>query len=533
MKLSTLSLTLASVLLLVLAGCTDPDAPIPATAEQLNAQVASAGITTVPEEKDETSTSTTLNDTQSTRTTQVTHDRVDNLDSITYLGLNDDIVWPGSLIRGDQINSFVYNPITIDRAPLTLSVSLEGSTNTGSDLTRTVADPKLSTVRQGISELLKSAITAETKVPAKVDFSYQRVYNESQMSLEVGADISYGAGSLKTQFDWSDTTKSTKILAQYKQFYYSIDMDTPASPARFLADSVTLEEAQLAFPAGSMPVYVAGVSYGMMAMMCIETSASESDMKASLEAAYKGAVDLEINAEYTAKEILENSNIKIVVYGGSTAGLNDLEEGYAGFLNVINASKDFGSDTPGVPLAYKFRHLADNTLAQVSLTSQYSITTVIRLKQRVKIQLDNITCTMADDEGPDDTVNMDRFTWNLKAYNVTGPNDTEPVAFYDQTPLAWSTAGEYDMDSGTVWTPDPTIATVEFNTNPEQYDFSLAKLRMYGYARDYDSGSANEDGSRTVDVLLQDILDNNGSYHFSVDSSDFTMQFNFTVSLTD
>ena len=79
-----------------------------------------------------------------------------------------------------------------------------------------------------------------------------------------------------TRFDWGSTTRKNKIIAKYQQLYYTIDMDTPSSPAAVFAASNTLEGLKSAIPPGSCPVYVAGVTYGMMALTFIETDYTET-----------------------------------------------------------------------------------------------------------------------------------------------------------------------------------------------------------------------------------------------------------------
>jgi hypothetical protein len=49
-----------------------------------------------------------------------------------------------------------------------------------------------------------------------------------------------------------------------------------------------------------------------------------------------------------------------------------------------------------VPLTYKFRHLADNTLALVTLTSQYTLVKPLQVRQRVQVTVDDFECKMAD-----------------------------------------------------------------------------------------------------------------------------------------
>ena len=93
--------------------------------------VSEAGrVVPLSEEKDEIISSET-EDEGDFRYTYEKHDVVDNIDSVVYLGLNDDVIWPGCLVEGTHAHDFVYVPISIDRAPVTLSVSLEGSPATG------------------------------------------------------------------------------------------------------------------------------------------------------------------------------------------------------------------------------------------------------------------------------------------------------------------------------------------------------------------------------------------------------------------
>ena len=213
-----------------------------------------------------------------------------------------------------------------------VTINLEGAGG-GSALTLAVADPKLSTIRQAISDLLGQAIDAGTQYAARAQFDKSQVYSESQLNLTVGADLKYGAGTLNTTFDWSSTTRKNKIIAKYQQIYYTIDMDTPATPAAVFASSNTLAGIKAAIPPGSCPVYVAGVTYGMMALTFIETDFSQTDMSIALDAAYGGGnLDVEIRSGVTKRQVLESSNTKTVVYGGASDGVGQIETGYKGFF---------------------------------------------------------------------------------------------------------------------------------------------------------------------------------------------------------
>ena len=155
MKSLSVPVLLFAVLVFGLAplGCSEePSAPAPLPEDReaaIEAILADAGkvMPLAPEQDEVTDIDTTVQGNY--RYINEKHDVVDNIESIAYLGLNDDVIWPGSLVKGDRAHDFVYEPISFPRAPVTLSISLESS-STGNSITKTVDDPKLSTVRQGI-----------------------------------------------------------------------------------------------------------------------------------------------------------------------------------------------------------------------------------------------------------------------------------------------------------------------------------------------------------------------------------------------
>jgi hypothetical protein len=300
------------------------------------------------------------------------HYKVQNQTDLLYLGSNDDVIWPGALIEGDQAHDFVYTPITIPRAPLMLSVNLENVSCAG-ELTQEVIDPNLANMREGIRLLLQEARKDCEIIPAQAQFQQTQVYTESHLNLALGANINYSAINLKSKFNWTDTTKKNKIISKYQQVLYEVNINTPITQADFFDPArTTVPEIGAAMPPGTNPMYVAGVKYGMMALMFFETNSSEELLNTAMDLAVSKGLTATITGTLTVKDVLDSSNIEIVVYGGSTAGLETIYTGTDGFYNVIKASVNGGPDSPGVPLVYKFRNFSDNNLALITFTSDYS-----------------------------------------------------------------------------------------------------------------------------------------------------------------
>jgi thiol-activated cytolysin len=495
----------------------------PSREEQILATVAAAGkVVPLGQDADNITASDTVEE-GDYRVTYEQHDAIRNLENVVYLGLNDDLIWPGALVKGTHAHDFVFEPIAVARGPITLSVSLEGS-GSGVPLSVKVDDPKLSTVRQGISGLVAAQLGAGVTVPARVDYRQEQVANESHLNIAVGADVKYGAGSISSRFDWSSTTKQTKVLAKYTQIYYTVDMDTPTSPLQFFGAVASPADVATAMPPGSLPLYVASVGYGMMAIMCIETDFTAEEMRLALDAAYSGGVDVEVRFGYTAQDVLQKSNITIIVYGGGTKGLSEIETGFEGFLKVIHASQNYGADTPGVPIVYKFRHVRDNTLGLVSMTSQYTLVRPLQIKQRIRVLVERFVCEMADDEGLDNTVDITRMMAWTTAWQGSPlarvPPGEQQIYRYEGAAI--------EMDAGSVHTAGQEVV-VAFDT--ATYDFADARLDLRAFAEDDDGiWSGNERDDRTLSLTGRQIFENAGRHNVMLYSPDFRFRVEFVLS---
>jgi hypothetical protein len=270
-------------------------------------------------------------------------------------------------------------------------------------------------------------------------------------------------------------------------------VDLPAAPYDLFDPAAGVESVAAALPPGSMPMFVSSVSYGWMAVLFIETDYSKDEMGMALDAAYDPAGNLEAKMSfgYSAKDVLQNSKIQIIVYGGSTSGItSDTLKGYSGLLELIQGSKDFGSNSPAVPLSFRLRHLSNNLIAKIALTEEYTITRKVSLRQFITISADKFACTWDNDaSGP---LDMDRFFFWVKVYQ--GNN-----VIAEQKILDWYTSGEHDMRAGNEWLPSKKASTVVL-LDLKRFDPSAYKIVLTASARDYDVVGADDwaTGSLTI-----------------------------------
>ncbi len=153
--------------------------------------------------------------------------------------------------------------------------------------------------------------------------------------------------------------------------------------------------------------------------------------------------------------------------------------------------------------------------------------------QKIQFTAKRFVCEMADDEGSDNTVDMDRFSVSLKGFNVNSSGTRYQVNSGDESLYSWSTSGEKDMDPGDVHTMN-TSKTLSFNT--QDFDFNKIALELSAYARDYDGGGwlmANESASNSIQLSGSDLLDGDGNYQIMLYSRDFRFRCELLITLID
>lgn len=295
---------------------------------------------------------------------------------------------PGKLLQGAPYVAGELRTLPIaERAPIGLTISLN---NLVGDAFRLVDDPSEGTLKTAVNELIQAAQTSDFEAGSSVSFQQATSYSFDQAALGMGLSVRYMGGSVEGSLASKTSAERLTITASFVQNAFTIGVDTPPTADGWFSQDLTQERLE-AYTGGSnpsmgpnnLPIYVSDVTYGRIIMISITSSASESDMKASLEASYNGGFwggELDLSAE--RQSVLEESEISIQQLGGPTEGAFKLahvllqQQGEA-------APDDFGlaeffaedvSLTTYVPISYTLRNLSDNSIAGVGETSNYTLT---------------------------------------------------------------------------------------------------------------------------------------------------------------
>ncbi len=282
---------------------------------------------------------------------------------------NSATLWPGVIVRGQDAANGLLTPIGVELAPVTFSVSLE---NIAGSPVGEMPEPSLSAFREARNEILSAGVTGAT--PAALDFEVIEVNSDTQLSVALGANVSWPGGpDIAASFDFSSASRKTKVLVNFTQAYYTVDVDTPVSPADFFADGTTVADLEPWMNDESPPLYVQSITYGRRVIFSVQTDHTASELKAALEASYAaaGVADVGISISENQKKVLSESTIRAFVLGGSGDDATGAINGFEGLVAYIKNGGSYSSDSPGAPVAYKLSYL-DNAVTHLAFTTDYA-----------------------------------------------------------------------------------------------------------------------------------------------------------------
>lgn len=314
------------------------------------------------------------------------YDLETNFDDVAILRPNDGVIIPGNLVVGNQgLLDGAPDPISIDRAPVTLRVDLPGIGEDGSIL---LEDYSNNTYQNGLDTALEAWNNSNNYIEdgyvnaSKSTYQAATSYSSTQLSLDLGMNAEWASGSVAAQLGYESSSTTRVASMVFKQVFYTVTMDLPdiTNPAGVFGEEVSLADVESIINSETPPAYVHSVSYGRIIMLRMETTNMNTDISLDAVLNYAGGVNASgtINSDY--ESVLQNSTINIISIGGnaevgvSSVSAADIEEG-PGSLNYIITGENalYSRNNPGVPIAYTIRYLKDNSLAKMGYSTDYTV----------------------------------------------------------------------------------------------------------------------------------------------------------------
>jgi thiol-activated cytolysin len=321
--------------------------------------------------------------------TEVNYLETKQFDKIVAFAANSHSMFPGAIIGGDSIQSGLFTPKVLPRAPITISASLEGVLD--GPVSAELTEPSLSSFREAMGEILSSRITGNTA--ANLTFDIKEVYSEEQLSFALGLDVGWTSGEISASYSFEEEQVKSRFVASFFQTYSTVDVDGPGPPSSFFGPSVTVDDVR-GEVGTEPPAYVSSVSYGRMVYFTVESEFSSEETRAALEFGLSaGTVDIDGSVSLTHSEVLEQSHITAFVLGGNGDIAVQTIDGVDALREYITTGGTYSPESPGAAIAYKLAYLADHSAARFSLSTDYTVKSCARASQNVRVTFERFEVT--------------------------------------------------------------------------------------------------------------------------------------------
>ncbi len=464
-----------------------------------------------------------------------------NPQQIVIYNPDQDILFPGAMIQGKShvLQAGSLKGITVrERTPI--NVSIPGFSFPSGSNFRAVDTVDQAHVAQAIGSIVGNYTAGGLQAPTASTFEMRTYNSEKEFALQAGLSGKYLGFSAKASGSTSRNSSETTVAVQFYQRMFDVVVAAPPTPAQWFTSGFTPAKLQAQIDAGFMgqdnpPIYISQVTYGRSMMFTLTSTASESEIRATLNASYKfvtGQAGLNLSAQQ--HEILARSRIAITSIGGNdSATIAMIQSG--DWKAYFTQSAPFST---AAPLSYVFKNVSDGSIAKVTEATNYSIRSCQEFNalpgQFVFDPTQSITTPVTtpfetrlvdvNGDGKMDLVwNHRDVTNNQLAYSLGQANGTFAAAVVvshpDTAPEGWGNyqfaMGDFNGDGMTdaVWSNRGTInkSYVALSTG-SGWTFGPAQLRPEGGWGGYDLLVMDTNGDHKDDLVFNEKSTLNSTY---------------------
>ena len=259
--------------------------------------------------------------------------------------------------------------IAVERAGGTISIDiLDGSPTSSFQVDKVT--------KSSIGDASNAIIAASTgTIPANMEFNYEKVQSKQQMAAALKVDFHHAFTEIEGKLKFSSDKEYSRTIVNLTQSYYTMSYDIPTSLEQVFAPGVTPQDLAKYVGPGNPATYISDVTYGRIYMLLIETTSTESEMDAAVNASFSGVVaGGGVEAKVSKLSTLQNLKIKLFAFGGEATSTL-LTIGAAGDLQTLTALLAEGTDIrTGKPISYVVRSVYNNQIVKVGLNTEYDVT---------------------------------------------------------------------------------------------------------------------------------------------------------------
>ncbi|ORX97792.1 Perfringolysin [Basidiobolus meristosporus CBS 931.73] len=324
---------------------------------------------------------------------------------LVTFGTGSDAFWLGALLQGkgyvDGVGGFKPLPIG-DRNEQKITVDFLNGKSSSS-----ICKPDSGAVRDAIAGLVSHAKSGGYRPGANIHYKTVEVNSAESAALNLGFGAKYLAFQAKTALDTQRNYTENTIAAYFVEKAFTVDVAMPKTPADFFNSQFTMQDLKEQIRFGrlgpdNLPIFVSSISYGRVLLYSVTSSASSSDIRATIQASYNGLkLGVDSNLDIKHQKLLSESKISVAVIGGNReAAINLIRDG-----NLNSFFSQESTLETYVPISYTLRSIANGNLAAVSETTKYTIKACHPVRRGYKWTFKIVSLKLIDPAEPasDDT----------------------------------------------------------------------------------------------------------------------------------
>ena len=316
-------------------------------------------------------------------------------------------IWPGAIIPAKSIANGGYgSALSPDRLPnrqavdvrnpitLTLYTDANRFSNQNPNVSKVIDPPTSNGVEQARVELL-SDVQQGTSA-AQLSFDIEQVHSEKHLDINLGVDYNSLSTSIEGDFSYSNSSTTNKLLVKYYQVYYLMGITFPNPNGSFITDSSVIDRNDL---------LVSDVSFGRILLFSAESKHSVRDMKASLDATFRGMAGTGSGSlDLKNRRVLNETRLRGQAIGGGAADAGRLvsnfgEDGLTQLRRYILEGANYSPDNPGAPIGFTARYLTTQDRANTYLTTEYNARSCYPKTRKFRVHNVRLTVKNAGGDG--------------------------------------------------------------------------------------------------------------------------------------
>ncbi|TXC66995.1 hypothetical protein FSC37_18190 [Piscinibacter aquaticus] len=238
--------------------------------------------------------------------------------------------------------------------------------------------PRRRVARPGRGEPGHRALVAGAAMatPSSIQFTMHDYTSDKSFALKAGMSGKYMGFSASASGSVDTQANERTVMVYFVEKMFEVVVEPPSTPLAFFSPAFTQDKLDEQIAMGrigpnNLPVYVSNVVYGRMMAFTFTSTASSSEIKAALNAAYKGMGSFSAEAQAAYKKTLSEARISITSLGGPSAATVDMIAS-GDWHSYFNPGQP-APLTSAYPLSYTFRNLGDGSIAKVSEGTEYKV----------------------------------------------------------------------------------------------------------------------------------------------------------------